>query len=104
MDDFEKYHRKINGLSENGMGDTWRLMKMTASKDELAELKRVELRAIKSGQHYINQNNQYENEYGQIITVGEAMAERRRIRKKAEKFFNNPEKLNNFIRNKLRDE
>ena len=85
MDDLEKQRRKNLGLSENELGDTWRLMKMTGSKDELAELTRVELRAIKQGQHYLNKDNKHENEYGQIISVGEAMAERRRIRKKAEK-------------------
>jgi len=98
MDEFEKFHRREHGLLPPKEKSTWELMKETASTpEEKQEIEDTELKSFKSGQHFRNKDNQYENDYGQIITPVKAYAERVKIRKEASKYLTDRTKLNAFV-------
>ncbi len=100
MDEFEKFHRRENGLLPPKEKSTWQLMKETASTpEEKQELLDVELKNIKLGQHYRKGSSMddYENEYGHKLKPRDALMERVQIRKAASKFIKDREQLNRFV-------
>jgi hypothetical protein len=96
-----------NHLSNSGLGDTWRAMKISSENDpELKDqLDDIELADLKRKDFRFNPDvGKWCNAYGDRLTAGDAYRERQIVRLKAKKFIKNPKQLDKFMSAKSYDE